>query len=75
MRAATTFRVPAGTRESTCRGCDASIYWIVNANDKKVPIDCDADGCFPPTAREEGLGVSHFPTCPDANRFSGRNRG
>lgn len=68
------YTVPAGTREATCRGCDAPIYWITNEHDKKVPIDCDAEGAYAPTAREDGAGVSHFTTCPEANRFSGQSR-
>ena len=36
------YRVPAGTRPSTCRGkdCGARIYWI-EVGERKVPADCD----------------------------------
>jgi hypothetical protein len=74
MTRVVTYPVPKGTREAACRGCSAPIYWVLTLTNKKMPVDCEADGCFPPTAREEGLGVSHFTTCTKANDFSGRNR-
>ena len=62
--------VPAGARPTNCRGCDALIYFIKNAADKWVPVDCQADAqCAPPTAMSEGVGVSHFGNCPEADRF------
>lgn len=64
--------VPKNTRPSTCKGCDAPMYWITNDRDRRVPIDCDVEGAHAPTQREDGYGVSHFTTCPDAERFSGR---
>ncbi len=68
MTAPRCYPVPAGTREATCRGCDAPIYWIVNANDKKVPIDCEADGMYPPTPRDAGVrwAVADHPATPAA---------
>lgn len=69
------YEVPAGTRPSECRGqnCKAEIYWIKNG-EKSLPIDCDVDGGWEPTAREAGNGVSHFTTCEDVRQFSGQNR-
>lgn len=72
------YDVPAGTRVAECSGknCGAEIYWIATPNGKKMPIDCDVDGGAEPsdTSDEPGRGVSHFQTCADADRFSGRNR-
>lgn len=72
------YDVPAGTRESQCRGqtCRATVFWTVNpATDKKVPVDCDVDGGFEPSDRDPGRGVTHFATCPDVAQFSGASRG
>lgn len=80
------YTVPAGTRASQCRGCKAVIFWIENANGRKVPVDCDTvDGSNRPSepsnsangvqrAPWDGHGVSHFQTCPDADQFSGRGK-
>lgn len=62
--------VPAGTRPTNCRGCEALIYFIKNANDKWTPVDCQGDPqCAPPTALSDGAGISHHITCPEADRF------
>lgn len=60
------FDVPAGTRAAQCRSCKAVIYWIELPSGKRMPVDCDVDGAYEPTEREDGSGVSHFATCPDA---------
>lgn len=45
-----------------CRGCDALVLWCLTVNDRRTPIDRD--------------GLSHFATCPEADRFRRRpNRG
>jgi hypothetical protein len=69
------YDVPAGTRASQCRGesCRATIYWVKDG-EKSIPIDCDVDGGFEPLGRDEGSGVSHFTTCPDAPQFSRSKR-
>jgi hypothetical protein len=72
--------VPADTRPSQCRApsCKATIYWIEreSTNKKtpgkivKVPVDCEHnEQCVAPTSEEAGIGVNHFMTCADANRF------
>lgn len=70
----TTYRVPPGTREVECRGCGEPIYFVTTTTGKQMPVDCEPDGLYPPTSRQEGLGVSHFTTCTKAADFSGRNR-
>lgn len=74
--------VPAGTAASQCRGkdCKALIYWIERPSRAKnapagkmvkVPVDCDHNAqCHPPQHNEDGLGVNHFQTCADVDRFS-----
>ena len=70
------FEVPAGTRPSTCKGCDAAIYWIKTASGANMPIDCDVEGGQEPSAPDvapsfalPGRGISHHATCPQAERF------
>jgi hypothetical protein len=69
----TLYAVPANAMKGKCRGCGAVIYWIERAG-KFIPIDTDVDGGTEPTRKRSGLGVSHFLTCPDAAKFSGKNR-
>jgi len=64
------YYVPPGTPVKICDGCPARIYWIVTPKGKKMPVDCYAGaGCEVPTDQRPGRGVSHFITCPDADRF------
>lgn len=64
------FPVPAGTKVSACRSCQKPIYWVENpATQRRSPVDCAPDGCQAPTATDEGRGVSHFGTCPDAAQW------
>ena len=72
---------------ATCRGCGKPIVWAIDPDGKRIPLDpkppvyrlwpsgctvnsTDQDQC----QRDRGAMVSHFATCPDANRFSGSNR-
>lgn len=64
---ATFFHVPAGTSSATCRSCQATIYWILTAASKRMPVDCAIEGGAPPTATSGGQGLSHFATCPQAS--------
>lgn len=74
--------VPKGTPMSVCQGhkkpggtCHAVIYWIERprAGGKpgtaRVPVDCDVEGGVTPDSLTDGVGVSHFATCPDAKNF------
>ena len=69
------FTVPAGTPASECRGCKATVYWIVTENDRRMPVNCDVPGGVRPVrfggdaAKDKGRGLSHFADCPNANRF------
>jgi len=65
--------IPPGTPSRDCRGCDARIYFVKNANGKGVPVDPNADEtCHYPTERTAGRGLNHFLNCPAANDFSKR---
>ena len=65
--------VPAGSRPANCKACDCLIYFVEHKPGKYTPVDCEADAqCAPPTRESEGVGVSHFTTCTDPQRFSRR---
>jgi hypothetical protein len=71
------YDVPAATNPSQCKKCKAVVYWITTKSrakgrgneDVKVPVDCEVDGAFVPTSTEQGRGVTHFRTCPNASDF------
>ncbi len=69
---------------SACRGCGKEIVWAGTKDGKKIPLDPR-----PPVfrvypfiqggqAEAERVGdnfmVSHFATCPQANKFSASNK-
>jgi hypothetical protein len=53
------YAVPPGTPATHCKGCNATIFFIVTEHGRTMPVDPD--------------GVSHFATCPRAGLF--RKRG
>jgi hypothetical protein len=68
--------------ESTCEGCGADIIWIKDQKGTRVPLTKRrvraymVDGAAHPFYMENSNGepvlihVSHFITCPDADKFS-----
>lgn len=50
--------------ERLCNSCDAKIVWGKTRNGKRVPIDVPEDG----EEIASGIYVSHFSTCPDADK-------
>lgn len=65
-------KIPAGTRGSRCKGstCGLTIYFADHPNTGRAhPYDCTVEGGKIPTETEDGLGVTHYSTCPDANQF------
>lgn len=63
-RAPQFFTIPAGTRSRPCTTCDEPIFMVMQPSGKYLPVSCDWDGAYEPTARESGEGISHFVTCP-----------
>lgn len=69
-------------KTSLCRGCGKKIIWGVTPDGKKIPLDAVApvyhvvgeDACTPTAERASACFVTHFATCPDANRFSRGNK-
>lgn len=72
---------PPGVDERVCKGCGRRIWWVTTTAGARIPLDpsppvygpCDtpltAQWCRLPDAK-----VSHFATCPKANRFSGSKK-
>jgi hypothetical protein len=52
------YEIPPDAQASTCRGCEAPIYWVVSPKGRNVPVDED--------------GTCHFDTCPNADAFKRR---
>lgn len=71
------YDVPAGTKGSPCRGkdCDTLIYWIKvgegNAK-RRVPIDCDVDGGWPPSDTNDAAQGDMLSTNGAAEVFDGK---
>lgn len=66
---------------STCRGCGKVIVWGVTPDGKRIPLDpkppvyrTEERGAEVIAARDREAMVSHFATCPEANRFSASGR-
>lgn len=70
------YAIPYQARPAECRKCGAVIYFGKTDNDANIPLDADQPHCEEPDARARlnGVGTSHFLTCPNANDFSGRNK-
>lgn len=43
------------TKPAECRSCNATVYWCVTRQNKRMPLDPD--------------GTSHFATCPQAGKW------
>lgn len=72
------WQVPPNTPPAECRSCRKRIFWIRTAGNKLMPVDCSVRGAREPVPSQtgiaghqgiEGLGVSHFATCKDANQW------
>lgn len=57
---------------STCKGCGAQILWV-KSGDKSIPLDLKPP-CYDRDGQRVEAFVSHFATCPQANRFSGSSK-
>lgn len=62
------FPIPAATPPSACRSCKAEIYWIITERGGRMPVSIGGPSCVPPEENEDGLGISHFVDCPDADQ-------
>ncbi len=67
---------------SVCKGCGKEIIWGETQEGKKMPLDpavpvyyynIDGTGKITKTPRSQFM-ISHFVTCPEANKFSGKNK-
>jgi hypothetical protein len=55
-----------------CRACKAEIMWMTTTNGKKIPVDIETVGDIGATVFDPDTMVSHFATCPDAEKFRKR---
>lgn len=67
---------------AVCRSCQRKIVWAVTENGKRIPLDDVAPtytvrtiqnpetGEYEDRAERSTARVSHFVTCPDANKWS-----
>ena len=61
-----------------CKACNTEMIWALTPKGKRIPLDSKSQvyrlvkGLDGETRaeRDPGAFVSHFQTCPDANRFS-----
>ena len=59
---------PRAAYQQTCRSCGAPIRWLRTRSLKNMPVD-DPTGQILPTAFfDPKVHVSHFATCPNAER-------
>lgn len=54
------YEISKDHKRSECSSCGAEIYWVTTAKGANMP--CDPDG------------FSHFDTCPDAAKHSGKGK-
>lgn len=60
----------------SCRSCGATVLWVETESGKKMPLDAEPERRFvieaghdPMRARLRNTYVSHFSTCPQAERW------
>jgi hypothetical protein len=46
-----------------------TVYWIETGSGKRLAIDASVPAGQVPTSAAPGLGVAHWSTCKDAQRF------
>ncbi|MGN6109523.1 MAG: hypothetical protein ACTHU0_30730 [Kofleriaceae bacterium] len=63
-RAPQLFDIPAGADRTTCRSCQAPIWFIVTAKGHRMPVSVAVEGGVAPTDSAPGRGISHFVDCP-----------
>ena len=53
------YRIPEGERPKKCRGCNATIYWVVTPRGRNMPVNPD--------------GTSHWESCSERSLFKTEN--
>lgn len=64
------FPIPAAAVPTKCKSCSSQIYFVKQPSGAVMPIEVrsDVDGSLHPSASHDGMGVSHFATCPAADQ-------
>jgi hypothetical protein len=59
-----------------CKSCSAHVLWVVTESGARMPLDAEPErrfvvdsGTNPMRARVRNTYVSHFATCPNAERW------
>lgn len=67
---------PHRGERGTCRSCNAPVLWVETESGKRMPLDAEPErrfvleaGTSPMRARLRNTYVSHFSTCPQAERW------
>ena len=65
------FAVPKGTQPAVCKAasCGKTIFWVLTARGKRMPIDIDVEHGKAPTASLPGQGIPHWARCVEADSF------
>lgn len=64
--------IPAGAQMKRCEGkdCGRVFYWAPHPKTgRNHPVSIDHASAKAPTATTDGVGVSHYGNCPNANDF------
>lgn len=64
--------IPAGTKMQFCKGkkCGKAIYFAKHPRTGNMhPVSIDDGSAKAPTATTDGVGVSHYSNCSDADDF------
>lgn len=69
-------------KTSLCKACKKEITWAKTEKGATIPLDRvkpiyrveEGEGGFPKAVKVEGAYISHFATCTDPGRFSGKGR-
>ena len=54
---------------SQCKSCGKAIVWLKTERGKNIPVDADSVSDKEAKIFDPDTMVSHFATCPDADRF------
>lgn len=67
------------SERGNCRSCGATVLWVETESGKRMPLDAEPERRFvieaatdPMKARLRNTYVSHFSTCPQAERWRQR---
>lgn len=61
--------IPARTRPTECKSCGQTIYFAPHPSTGRMhPISILDDDAIAPSPLLDGIGISHFADCPEADK-------